>query len=47
MPQSTVSYREKIIIKQLRNKLKDWKWSYFQGQPSQPAAFFLSLSVVL
>jgi RNA polymerase sigma factor (sigma-70 family) len=25
MPQSTVSYREKIIIKQLRNKLKDWK----------------------
>lgn len=25
MPQSTVSYREKIILKQLRNKLKDWK----------------------
>lgn len=25
MPQSTVSYREKIILKQLRNKLKYWK----------------------
>ena len=47
MPQSTVSYREKIIIKQLRNKLKDWKWSYSHEQPSRPAASFLYLSVVL